>query len=181
MIEYLRGLLGQRRFGLAYLYCDYRDKDKQDTCSMIGELAKQLLLQLSSVPEEVWSLFEKHTAITTEKAKQVLDLLLRSFGKVYICVDALDECESRSRKDILRFLVHLNGTGLQIFCTGRSHIMTEAMEFLEPLGLRALEVCAYEADIRLYIEEKILEDGRKGAMDEQLQGQIMKKLVSHKL
>jgi hypothetical protein len=33
----------------------------------------------------------------------------------------------------------------------------------------------------LYIEEKILEDGRKGAMDEQLQGQIMKKLVSHKL
>jgi hypothetical protein len=181
VIEYIRALLGRQRFALVYIYCDYRDKDKQDTCSMIGELAKQLLLQSSFVPEEVWSLSEKHTAITTEKARRVLTLLLRSFDRVYICVDALDECQPQYREEFLHFLVTLRGTGLRFFCTGRSHIVAQVTELFEPIGIKTMEICAHEADIKLYIEEKISKDRRKGAMDEQLKEQITKKLVSHKL
>jgi hypothetical protein len=148
---------------------------------MIGELAKQLLLQSSSIPEEVWSLFQKHAPITTEEAEQVLTLLLRSFDRIFICIDALDECEPHLRKELLRLLVTLKGTGLRVFCTSRSHVVAEVTEIFEPLGIKTVEICAHEADIRLYTEEKISRDRRKGAMDEQLREQIMTQLGSHKL
>jgi hypothetical protein len=148
---------------------------------MIGELAKQLLLQSSPIPEEVWPLFEKHTAITTEKATQVLTLLLHNFDRIYICIDALDECDPQSREELLRFLATFKGTALRVFCTARFHVVAEVTEYFEPLGIKTVEICAHEADIKLYIEERISKDRRKDAMDEQLQEQITKKLVSHKL
>jgi hypothetical protein len=163
------------------VYCDYRDKDKQDMCSIIGELAKQLLLQSSSVAEEVWSLFEKHTTITTENAKQALTHMLRSFDGVYLCIDALDECQPQVRRELLSFLVTLKGAGLRIFCTGRTHIMAEARTCLKTFGLETMEIYAHEADIRLHLEEMISRDPHKGAMDEQLQEQITTTLISHRL
>jgi hypothetical protein len=56
---------------------------------VIGELAKQLILQAPSVPPDVWSLFQKHSAISIDKAQQIFCLLLRSFDSIFIFLDAL--------------------------------------------------------------------------------------------
>jgi hypothetical protein len=148
---------------------------------MLGELAKQILFQTRSIPEEVWAMFQKHTSITVEKAKQILTQLLSGFDQIYICIDSVDECQPQFREELLCFLATLKGTGIHIFCTGRSHIVTEVTAFLGPFNIKSMEICAQEADIRLYINEKISLDRHKGAMDEQLQEQITTKLVSHKL
>jgi hypothetical protein len=163
---------------LIYIYYDYRDKDKQDACSIIGELAKQLIIQSSSIPDEVWTLFDKYTRITMEKAKKIFTLLVRGFESTYICIDALDECEPQSRNTLLRFLSTLDGSFIRIFSTSRTSIETEATEILEPLGTKTMEIFAHEADLRKHIEMQIAQDRYKKAMDEQLQDEIIEELLS---
>lgn len=181
-IQYLRIKLSNRRIGLAFIYCDYRDRDNQDMCSLIGELAKQLLLQVPSVPDEVWPLFQKHTAVSTNKAEEIIHLLQQHcFDRIYVCIDALDECQPNFRRDLLNFLTTLTKTTSRIFCTSRSNVVTEAKDVVGSLGLETIEISAHEADIRLYLEEHISRDRHKGAMDEQLQEAITRKLTSHKL
>lgn len=150
-------------------------------CSIIGELTKQLLLQAPSIPDEVWPLFQKHTAINKKTAQQIFTLLLNSFGSIYVCIDALDECQPQFREELIGFFTALKRTTLRIFCTGRPSITAEVTESLGPLGVKTVEICAHETDVRLYIEEKVSRDRHKKAMDEQLHGQITKELVPHKL
>lgn len=180
-IEHLHSILGQRRAALGRFYFDFQDTDKQDVCSVIGELSKQLLLQATSVPEEVWKLFRKHTAISTKEAQQIFTLLLSSFELTYLCLDALDECEPQSRKALLSFLGLLIGSKLRVFCTGRFSVKDQAKDLLRPFSPKVVEIFAHETDIRQYIEEEIAQDDHKDAMDEQLQEEITKQLVSQKL
>jgi hypothetical protein len=163
---------------LVYIYCDYRDKDKQDMCSIVSELAKQLLLQSSSIPDEIWALFETHTAITTERAQQIFTLLARRFESTYVCIDALDECKPEARSNLLRFLSTPTGAPLHIFCTGRTSVEAETTELLGPLRTKIRQIYAHEEDIRRYIEVEIAQDRHKKAMDAQLQEEITKELLS---
>jgi hypothetical protein len=176
LIYHLRLVLDRSRLALIYIYCDYRDKDKQDACSLIGELAKQLFLQSRTVPDEMWKLFDKHSTITMEQAKKIFTLLLRGFESTYICIDALDECDPHSRSALLGFLRSIDG--IRIFCTSRTSIEVEATELLGPLGTRSVQIFAHEADLRRHIEVQISQDRHKKAMDEQLQKDITEALLS---
>jgi hypothetical protein len=176
LIDYLRGILGRGRAALVYVYCDYRDK--QNTCNMVGELAKQLLFQSSSIPDEVWALFEKDTKITTEIAQQIFTMLARRFESTYVCIDALDECEPEVRRNLLRILSTPREPPLHIFCTGRTSVEVEATELLGPLGTRIKEIYAHEEDLRRHIEAQIAQDRHKKAMDEQLLEEITEALLS---
>jgi hypothetical protein len=178
LIDYLLGALGGGRVALVYVYCDYRDKNKQDTCSLIGELAKQLLLQSSSVPDEAWALFEKHTTITMERTQQVFTVLARRFESTFVCIDALDECEPAARSNLLRFFSNTKETSLQIFYTGRTSVETEAKEYLGLLGIQITQISAHEEDLRRHIEAQIVQDRHKKAMDKQLLEEITVALLS---
>lgn len=180
-IEYLRTILGEHRAALAFIYFDYRDKDKQNLGIVIGELTKQLLLQVPSVPDEVWRFYQKHTAVTAPTAKQIFSLLLPRFASVYVCIDALDECQPQFRGDLFQFLATSEHVNLRIFCTGRYSVAAETIKILRPLGLKTIDIRADRADIRLYIEQMISRDRHKGAMDDQLREQLTKELVSHDL
>jgi hypothetical protein len=160
-----------------YIYCDYRDKDKQDACSIIGELAKQLFLQSRTVPDEMWMLFDKHSRITMEQAKKIFTLLLRGFESTFICIDALDECEPQSRSALLRFLAMLDQVSTSIFCTARTGVESEATKLLGPIGTKSVGIFAHEADLRRHIEVQIAQDRYNKAMDAQLQEEITKTLL----
>jgi hypothetical protein len=178
LIEYLRNILERSRFALIYIYCDYRDKDKQNACNIICELAKQLLIQSPSVPEEIWTLFDKHVRTTMEKAQKIFTLLVRGFDSTNICIDALDECEPQSRGALLRFLSTFDDGSLHIFCTSRISVETEATELLGPLGTRVMQISAHEEDLRKHIEVQIAQDRHRKAMDEQLKADITEALLS---
>lgn len=178
LIQHLHAIIEKRRFALTYVYCDYRDKDKQDTCSIIGDLAKQLLLQASPIPSDVWATFERHEAITTEKAKQIFTLLSRTFECTYVCIDALDELMHQPRFDLLRFLSTFRGDILRIFCTARISVESEVTNLLGPFGIKTLQIFAHEVDLRTHIKVKITRDRNRTAMDTRLQEDITKELIS---
>lgn len=148
---------------------------------MLGELAKQLLLQSSTIPDATWQLFEKRETLTTEIVKKIFTLLLPNFKSIYIFLDALDECLPHLREDLLCSLTSSRATTIRMFCTGRSSVAAEAKRHLGSLGFKTMEIYAHEADIRLHLKEQISRDRRKDAMDDQLQEQITNRLIRHRL
>jgi hypothetical protein len=81
--------------GLAYIYCDYRDQKEQTTKHILGSIIKQLLRQLSTIPEDITELWHTHqdgnTPLTLDAIADTLPTTSKLFNQTYICLDALDE------------------------------------------------------------------------------------------
>lgn len=83
------------RVGIAYLYCNYKRKNKQNLGDLLAGLLKQLTGNFLLLPEEVKDLYERHessrTRPSTNELARVLQSVVASYSKVFFVIDALDE------------------------------------------------------------------------------------------
>lgn len=179
-IDHLRRITNGRKMGVVCLYCDYRDQNNQTALNLIGGLVRQLLRQTRTVPNGILEIFEEKArqAITTEDAKQIFILILREFESVFICIDALDECSTEARKDLLQSFDIPNQAGLHVFLTGRHNVEVEVTKSFAKLSPKSVKVAAREEDIRICLAQKIALDPDPEAMDEKLKAEIIEKIVS---
>lgn len=105
-IQYLKHERQSDEVGLAYFYCDYKDPLKQEPSVVLRTLLSQLSSQNISVFQNVQMFFKqqyKDDQAMTVIAPPSLDLLRSnfssfletSFHKVFIVIDAVDECHDR--------------------------------------------------------------------------------------
>jgi hypothetical protein len=148
---------------------------------IIGSFAKQLVSQAHSIPVAVWELYEpkakRQETINLESAKQIVNVILPCFDCVYICIDALDECEPTPRGQLLDFLKKVTGTTLRIFLTGRPSVEDELVNSLRCIPLSVIPIVANEEDIRIYLSEKFERDRYPEAMGESLKTEISNKII----
>ncbi|OPB44479.1 hypothetical protein A0O28_0027980 [Trichoderma guizhouense] len=114
---------------VVYLYFDYkRQQHEQKTEHVIANLVKQLCLKLMrrGFPPEVEELYNRHEERMTrpliKELSEVLVSLIKSFSRIFIIIDALDECEDNdgSRTRLLNQLFSLQEeTHLNLFATSR--------------------------------------------------------------
>lgn len=83
--------------GIAYLYCNFRQKDEQKAQDLLASLLKQLSEERSSLPDSVKSLYnkqkEKRTQPSLDEISRTLQSVAAVYSRVFIIVDALDECQ----------------------------------------------------------------------------------------
>lgn len=89
--------------GLAYFYCDYKEPMKQEPSVVLRTLLSQLSTHNPTVSKNIETLYneQRKDDRTTSLAPPSLDLIRSNFGsllessfrKVYIVIDALDECQ----------------------------------------------------------------------------------------
>ena len=163
--------------GLAYVYCDYRDQAQQTTQNIYGTILKQLLRALPSIPEELTEiLLVSHREKNPLELAQLRDALRttsRFFDQIYICLDALDECEHVDR--LLSSLKQIPSS-VRLFSTGRKHVKSIVQRYFEDTQTILIE--AKESDIRILIQEKVNEDRMKDPeiMDAKLEQDIIEKI-----
>ncbi|KAF8541995.1 ankyrin repeat-containing domain protein [Trichophaea hybrida] len=106
IVDHLSAQFPGKTVGVACLYCDYRDQTAQNPVNMLGGLLKQFLMAFPNVPEEFIEVFNrnKHTNLNLSMVCDMLKTALRFFHCAYICIDALDECDSYHRKTLLESL-----------------------------------------------------------------------------
>ncbi|CAI7565300.1 unnamed protein product [Penicillium viridicatum] len=79
---------------LAYFYCNYREI--LTTEEILANILKQLI-QDQLVPHRLKSLYDSHrkyeSHLTLEEILELLELAISRFSKVFIIIDALDECQ----------------------------------------------------------------------------------------
>jgi len=81
---------------IAYLYCNFNRQAEQNLCRMLATLIRQLFQEQAQPLDAVTALYKKHrdraTRPSLDEYKNVLRLLVSSYRRVFVVVDALDEC-----------------------------------------------------------------------------------------
>ncbi|KAF4215380.1 hypothetical protein CNMCM5878_008086 [Aspergillus fumigatiaffinis] len=129
VINYLtRRTSEDRSLGVAYVYCNFQQKDEQTADRLLLSLLKQLSKRLPTIPGE--------------------------YSRVFILVDALDECrESENcRRKFLSEIFSLQARcGINIFATSRMNGEIEKL-FTNAISL---EIRATDHDLEIYLDERM--------------------------
>jgi Cdc6-like AAA superfamily ATPase len=147
--------------GLAYIYCDFRQKSDQKAEDLLSSVLKQLSQCQSSLPTSVKELYERHkhrrTRPSLNELFKSLQAVAESYAKVFVVIDALDECET---SDDCRNVFLSRIFGLQKICFVKILATTRPIpEITEKFMDGRLEIRAHESDVRKYIEGRILQSG----------------------
>ncbi|KAI1808884.1 ankyrin [Daldinia bambusicola] len=160
-IEYLREKVRRTGDGrLAFLYCDYRQRQDQKSWMMLGNLWAQLFRQRGPSVTEVEQLFGEIAARSdfkptkTQIINMIRDELTNGLqGKAYIVVDALDECADENERngfiDSLRSLQPL----INVLVTSR----TTHFDNVGFTNVRAFRFIPTDEDMSAYINARIRE------------------------
>ncbi|KAG2416038.1 hypothetical protein HFD88_007230 [Aspergillus terreus] len=112
--------------GIAYVYCSFRQHHEQKPEVLLASLLKQLCQQQSSLPNSVQRLYDHHKKKTTQPTLKEISEILHSvaimYSRVFIIVDALDECQEYDgcRTTFLSEILTLQTkSGATIFVTSR--------------------------------------------------------------
>lgn len=139
---------------VACAYCNYRDERSQVLQNVIAALWMQLVSRQRAHSDDVLKLYEKHmTSQTRPDEAEVLSVFtnaVKSFSKVYLVIDALDELPEGSLEDLLLYLSSLQPT-VNLLITSRN--ISRIAELLQDWPKR--EIGATSDDITAFIESKI--------------------------
>ena len=115
------------------LYCDFRAQ--HSTVNMLGAMLKQLAIRGGEMSEHIREAFEKAKKEFGGRGLQLAEMLnilkktIASLPRLFICIDAVDECTPKHRKELIESLREIirELPGARVFLTGRPHIENEIM------------------------------------------------------
>lgn len=105
-----------------YFYCHYGETERQTTLSIIGTLLKQLSMRCNTMDLPMISIFDNNMSLNLKTSEVSFTTALSRFEKVFIVVDALDECSEEERKSVIMLFtrqLRLTGTQVKVFLTSR--------------------------------------------------------------
>jgi ankyrin repeat protein len=165
---------------VAYIYCNFKRQAEQTLEDLLASVLKQLAQARSSLPQSVRSLYDrcrsKNTRPSIDDISMVLQSVAAEYSRVFVLVDALDECQvnNNCRAKLLLQLSQLQDkSGANLFMTSR--FIPDIMERFER-DLR-IEIRANEHDVRRYIEGHLDELPRFVRRDLDLQQEISSSIV----
>ncbi|KAI1076251.1 hypothetical protein F5B20DRAFT_557241 [Whalleya microplaca] len=84
--------------GVGYFYCNFRKQDQQKASDIISSLLKQLVRRRSSLPSSVEELYnkcqKKQSRPSFAELSEAFYSVAALYSRVFIIVDALDECKT---------------------------------------------------------------------------------------
>lgn len=146
--------------GVAYIYLDYAREEEQTLRRFIAGIIRQLAYGQAAIEERLKVLYDtcmKETVPdpTLEQLCEVLDFAIGQFGKVFVCVDALDECKPpRCRKELVSKLIDLQSKfGANILLTARANPMI--LESFQDQAVLLKQIIASSDDIEAYLNHQL--------------------------
>ena len=140
--------------GIAYIYCNYKEKDAQTLTNLVAGLWAQLVRNSGSLSTEVKDLYSTHvrqnTPPTLDEVSKILQCEISRRSRVFVVIDALDEYPEGDRPTLLKRLRELRPT-INLMVTSR-YLDTIANDFE---GSPQLEINANIEDVRAYIVGRI--------------------------
>lgn len=144
--------------GVAYIFFKYNQRDHQDTTSILASILKELVQASSLLSEDLRASFEsRHHGQSRLRRTDILRILgqyFQSYSRVYIVVDALDECSDseQTRNDVIAQLLDL-----QLQCSMgllfTSRFIPEIVSKFD--SFPCLNIRATNEDVRRFTESKI--------------------------
>jgi hypothetical protein len=161
--------------GVAYFYMTYDNKN-QSAFNVVKALLTQLLYQSKSLPDALVQLYETRREPRDDFVQKLFKETLRLFFKVFIVLDALDECDSRERNKLTHYLQGLleKEKGVHICYTTRP----ELQDALISNHCETIAIDARKDDVRAFLEEQIQLNDPRHALSELDRTKIITKIIS---
>jgi hypothetical protein len=172
-----------KKIGIAYVYCSYKEQEYQTATNLVTSILQQLVQRDPVIPEEIVSLYDHHvrkrTRPTLVEWSKLLKSEVRRFPKVFVVIDALDECYEKNgtRSNFLKEIRRLHPF-IRLLVTSRLSPAIES-EFFEAARL---EIRASDTDVRKYLEHRLAnlsQLGRHAKKDPTLKETIANALVKN--
>jgi len=163
--------------GIAYIYFNFKTQTQQTQDNILASLLKQLSSLKESIPEHVQKLYDQlqkaKRRLTHFDIKQNLETVAKTFPKVFIALDALDECQFNTMSHLMKDLFDLQkACNVTLFATSRN-IPRISAEFSNPeRPCLSMEIRASEEDVLKYLDGQMHRLRPFARRNKDLQGQI---------
>ncbi|KAJ9663080.1 hypothetical protein H2198_001072 [Neophaeococcomyces mojaviensis] len=167
---------------VAYFFFDFNEADK----SSFDRLCRSLFLQVASQNAKALGLLKRlhdrsmggqlqprSNAVVSE-----LKIALRSCGRCYLVLDALDECSSREEVlDFLEEVLTTSNLNLSVFLTSRKETDIEMQLSNSVKGKINIDQSLIDEDIRLYVHDRLKIDAKLKRWPADVQSEIENTLM----
>jgi hypothetical protein len=169
-----------KTIGIAYIYCNFRRQGEQKVDDLLASLLKELAQYQLSLSGIVRDLYDRHkdkrTRPSFDDISRALQSVASMYSRVFIVVDALDECQEsdgcRSRLLLKVFNLQTKARA-NVFVTSR--FIPEITEKFE--GSTILKIRARDEDVRSYLDGHMITLPSFIREDPNLRGEIKTKIV----
>ena len=152
---------------------------------MLGAMLKQLASR-GGIPEHTRKAFQKAKKEFGGQCLQLPDMVnmlkktITSLRRLFICIDGLDECAPKHRRELIKSLREIVRVSphARAFLTGRPHIDDEIVRCFGK-ALR-IPLSPTNGDIDSYLEMRLDDDTDPHAMNNELRADI-KRIVPEKI
>ena len=182
VIDTLSDHISDQNAIVACFYFDFAARKEQSPTDMLGSLLRQIISALEEIPGEVVREYYKHKRVIGGRRPRLSEIVtmlqaVSTSQRIFICVDALDECVAEHRQVVLKSLREIleKSPGTRLFLTGRSYIRGEIQSLLAETAV-SLEIKPNKGDIDTYILAKLEEDTNKEAMNPSLRTDVLAKI-----
>lgn len=157
VIEHLSQYELSDRTAFCFVYCNY--KEPQDTATYVRALIKQLQRCTVEIHPELATYFHNDRKPGYVELQLVLQQLSERFEKVFLVVDALDECSPEQRGEILKVLQGLvsprtsHACHVKLFITSREE--QDIKRALTSFPMIQIEAKKVNDDIEAYVIDEM--------------------------
>ena len=151
-----------------YFYCDFKDVAKMSSVGVYASLTAQIIAQKWSqeLPAHFAEYYLQNRSLPLHESslRRQLLLLIESMGRGRIIVDALDECSSDVRRDVLMTLVEIWQKGhINVLFTSREEIDIKlAVGSIQgPKTCIRVQASSTQSDMALFVNGEIEKQGTK--------------------
>lgn len=141
--------------GLAYVYCSYQNPE-HTSINLIASILQQVAQRQPVLPKRIKDFYNRHATEGTKPALEEilmeLQLISTDLSKVFVVVDALDECTDE------KFLETMPRIGDQFRLLITSRTTTNVSNYL-PMAV-CINIDAKDADIAKYLKNRIVVERR---------------------
>ena len=182
MIDNLCDQAGEENIAVSGLYCDFLSQQEQTISNIMGAILKQLVGR-EGITKDLREAFRKGKKEFGGRGPQLADLMgmlritIASLPRVFICIDALDECLPKCLPELFESLRNIvrESPSTRIFLTGRPHVREDIQRYFTKAVV--IPISPNTGDIQNYVEMKLDRDSEPEAMSNDLRADIVRVIL----
>ena len=184
VIDSLCDQAGEESIAVSGLYCDFLTQQEQTTTNIMGAILQQLAGR-GRVPDHLREAFQKAKMEfggrepRLAKLMGMLRIAIPLLPRVFICLDALDECLPKYLPELLESLRNIvrECPKTRIFLTGRPHVREDVQRYFSKVVV--IPVSPNRDDIKDYVKMRLDRDAEPEAMSNELRADIVRVILAN--
>ena len=172
----------EENIAVAAFYCDFLSQQEQTINNIVGAILKQLV-DRGEIGKGLREAFQKAKKEVGGRGPRLTDLMgilktvIASLPRVFICIDALDECLPKCLAELFESLREIirESPRARIFLTGRPHVGEDVRRYFTKAVV--IPISPNRGDIRNYVEMRLDRDAEPEAMSNDLRADIVRVIL----